>query len=405
MRILHTSDWHLGQHFIGRSRADEHQAFLRWLVQQVQQQQIDAIIVAGDIFDTATPPSYARELYNQFIVELQHTQCQLVILGGNHDAAAVLNESKNLLQYLNTHVVASCSDDITQQLIVLSDKKQQPAVLLCAIPFIRPRDILQSQAGQSAQDKQRNLQQAIAGHYQQLFSLAQQYNTEHKSALPIVMTGHLTTLGVSRSESVRDIYIGTLEAFAADAFPAADYIALGHIHQSQQINAPGDIRYSGSPIPLSFDEATQQKQAWLISFVDGAKQVSSLAIPNFQPMCSIKTNLQQLQQNVSKALSALAHDMPLWLELVIDETDAYLTDLQQRVEQLLQDMPVALLRLRRQRSTSQSILSTEQQTSLSELTPAEVWQARLETEQLTAEQQTELSRLYHQVLEKLEHSA
>ena len=68
MRILHTSDWHLGQHFIGRSRADEHQAFLCWLVQQVQQQQIDAIIVAGDIFDTATPPSYARELYNQFIV-------------------------------------------------------------------------------------------------------------------------------------------------------------------------------------------------------------------------------------------------------------------------------------------------------------------------------------------------
>lgn len=405
MRILHTSDWHLGQHFIGRSRADEHQAFLRWLVQQVQQQQIDAIIVAGDIFDTTTPPSYARELYNQFIVELQHTRCHLIILGGNHDAAAVLNESKNLLQYLNTHVVANCSVDLTQQLIVLKNQQQEPAILLCAVPFLRPRDLLQSQAGQTAQDKQRSLQQAISEHYQQLFALAQQYNTDHQLTLPIVMTGHLTTLGVSRSESVRDIYIGTLEAFAADAFPAADYIALGHIHQSQQINAPGDIRYSGSPIPLSFDEATQQKQAWLVSFSDGIKQVSSLAIPNFQPLLSIKTSLQQLQQNVTRALSTVVDDKPVWLELVIDETDAYLTDLQQRVEALLEDLPVVLLRLRRQRSNAQRGLAIEQQTSLSELSPTEVWQARLQTEQLTAAQQQELSRLYQQVLEKLEHSA
>ncbi|MDP5189032.1 exonuclease subunit SbcD, partial [Rheinheimera baltica] len=87
MRILHTSDWHLGQNFMGRSRATEHKAFLRWLANEVTTRQIDAIVVAGDIFDTATPPSYAREIYNQFIVELQSSQCQLIILAGNHDAA------------------------------------------------------------------------------------------------------------------------------------------------------------------------------------------------------------------------------------------------------------------------------------------------------------------------------
>ena len=99
MRILHTSDWHLGQHFIGRSRANEHRAFLSWLVAQVNSQHIDAIIVAGDIFDTATPPSYARELYNQFIVDLQPSGCQLIFLAGNHDAAAVLNKTKSLLPF------------------------------------------------------------------------------------------------------------------------------------------------------------------------------------------------------------------------------------------------------------------------------------------------------------------
>lgn len=198
MRILHTSDWHLGQHFIGRSRASEHQAFLRWLVEQARQQALDAIIVAGDIFDTATPPSYARELYNQFIVDLQRSGCQLVILGGNHDAPAVLNESKNLLQCLNTTVIADISNDLNEQLLVLHDKAQQPAALLCAIPFLRARDLLQSQAGQSGSDKQRDLQQAIALHYQQLFDLAQQYNQQHQLQLPIIMTGHLTTLGVSQ---------------------------------------------------------------------------------------------------------------------------------------------------------------------------------------------------------------
>ena len=401
MRILHTSDWHLGQHFIGRSRAAEHQAFLHWLVQQVNSLQIDAIIVAGDIFDTATPPSYARELYNQFIVELQASQCQLIILAGNHDAPAVLNESKNLLQHLNTSVIASAADDLSQQLLVLR-KQQQPTALLCAVPFLRARDLLQSQAGQSASDKQNNLQHAIAEHYQQLYTLAQQYNTEHNLALPIVMTGHLTTVGASRSESVRDIYIGTLDTFAASGFPPADYIALGHIHQSQQINSETDIRYSGSPIPLSFDEAKQQKQAWLIEFSQGEKTVTSIAIPCFQPLLSLKTDLASLQQNVQQALKNIAPAQTLWLELVISETDAYLTDLQQRVETILHDQPIALLRLKRQRQAISNSLATTSNTDLAELTPQQVWQARLEGEQLSAEQQQQLTLLHNQVLAKVQ---
>jgi DNA repair protein SbcD/Mre11 len=402
MRILHTSDWHLGQHFIGRSRAAEHQAFLHWLVAQVTELQIDAIIVAGDIFDTATPPSYARELYNQFIGALQSSRCQLVILAGNHDAAAVLNESKNLLQYLNTRVFAGGSAQLSEQLLVLQDQQQQPAALLCAVPFLRARDLLQSRAGQSAGDKQQSLQQAIAEHYQQLYALAQQYNAQHHLQLPIIMTGHLTTLGVSRSESVRDIYIGSLEAFPADAFPAADYIALGHIHQRQQLSAAGDIRYSGSPIALSFDEAGQQKQLWLLEFVGGNKTVTSLAVPCFQALCSIKTDLAGVPAKVQQAVSALPAGETLWLELVIEETDAYLSDLQQRIETQLQDLPVELLRLRRQRTNQAAGLTVAAQQSLAELSAAEVWQARLETESLSAEQQQQLTSLHQQVLEKVQ---
>ncbi|WP_213997637.1 exonuclease subunit SbcD [Arsukibacterium sp.] len=413
MRILHTSDWHLGQHFIGKSRAAEHAAFLRWLVAQVSELNIDALIVAGDIFDTATPPSYARELYNQFIVDLQPTGCQLVILGGNHDSPAVLAESKQLLARLNAIVMPAIPADLADQLLVLhavpekSQGKQHsaPACLLAAVPFIRPRDVLQSQAGQSGQQKQQDLQQAIARHYQQLFALAQQYNKQHQLQLPIVMTGHLTTVGVSQSESVRDIYIGTLEAFSASQFPAADYIALGHIHQAQQLNSSTDIRYSGSPIPLSFDEARQQKQLWLIEFNGSEKTINSVAIPCFQPLASIKTDLASLPVMLQPLLDTLADDVSLWLEVVINSSDGYLTDLQPRVEQLLRDLPVELLRLRRERTSSGANLQQLKQTSLAELSPADVWQARLADEVLTAEQQQQLTALHQQVLDRVQDKA
>jgi exonuclease SbcD len=405
MRILHTSDWHLGQHFIGKSRAAEHTAFLRWLVKQVDELNIDAIVVAGDIFDTATPPSYARELYNQFIVELQPSGCQLVILGGNHDSPAVLAESKQLLAQLKTWVIPAIPADLSEQLLVLNNKSGQAGCLLAAVPFLRSRDLLQSQAGQSGQQKQQDLQQAIARHYQQLFERAQQYNQQHQLQLPIMMTGHLTTVGVSQSESVRDIYIGTLEAFSASQFPPADYIALGHIHQAQQLNSSTDIRYSGSPIPLSFDEARQQKQLWLVEFHGNEKGVTPVAIPCFQPLASIKTDLASLPAMLKPLLDSVADGIALWLEVVISSTDGYLTDLQPRIEQLLSELPVELLRLRRERNTTGGSLKQLAQTSLAELAPNDVWLARLADEVLTAEQQQQLSDLHQQVLFKVQDTA
>lgn len=401
MRILHTSDWHLGQHFIGRSRASEHSAFLHWLTEQAEQLQIDAIIVAGDLFDTATPPSYARELYNQFIVSLQRCGCQLVVLAGNHDAAAVLNESKGLLHYLNTQVITAPAEQPEQQLIILKNRQQQPAAILCAIPFLRPRDLLLSQRGQSATDKSSDLQQAIHAHYQTLYTAAELYNSQQQTDLPVIMTGHLTTVGAKTSESVRDIYIGTLEALPASAFPPADYIALGHIHKSQQINAPGDIRYSGSPIALSFDEANQQKQLWLVEFAGREKTVSSVAIPCFQPLLSITTPLAQLSEKVTQALNNLPPQQRLWLEVVVSEQDGYLSDLQQQVEQQLADLPVELLRLRRQRKTDVNTLQTDSQISLTELTPEQVWQSRLQLETLSSEQLQQLNALHQLVLNKV----
>ena len=402
MRIIHTSDWHLGQYFFTKSRAPEHQYFLNWLIEQVNQYQVDALIVAGDIFDTGAPPSYAREIYNQFVVDLHKTGCQLVILGGNHDSVSMLNESKALLSCLNTQVIANGNSmAIEQSVIVLKDRQGEPGALFCAIPFLRPRDILFSQAGQSSEEKQQSLQQAISDYYQQCYQQAVKLRLELGRPLPIIMSGHLTVVGASTSDSVRDIYIGTLDAFQASGFPDADYIALGHIHRPQIIGGQSHIRYSGSPIPLSFDENGPEKSVCLVDFEQGQrKEIQLLPIPQYQPLTTLKGNLQDIQQQLEQ-YRHYQGERPVWLDIEIASQD-YLSDIQQRVEALTTDLPVEIVLLRRARRQHQSLTIGQQNETLSELTVEEVFQRRLAEELLQDEQREKrLTLLFRQSYEAL----
>ena len=402
MRILHTSDWHLGQHFMGKSREAEHQAFCSWLIEQVREQAADAVIIAGDIFDTGAPPSYAREQYNRFIVELRDTGARLVVLGGNHDSVAMLEESRDLLACLDTQVIAAVGTDLERQLLVLPQRDGQPGAILCAIPFIRPRDVLTSQAGQSAQDKQLALQQAIQAHYRELFERAEVQRETLGRHLPIIATGHLTTVGASASESVREIYVGTLEAFPTSAFPAADYIALGHIHRPQKVGGLEHIRYSGSPIALSFDEATQGKEVLLVDLDDsGLRSVTALPVPRFQPLKSVAGSLAELPAELARVAREGSAEQPVWLEVMV-HTDDYLTDIQLRVEKLCEELPVIVLRTRRERGTTQAALFSEAKETLDELSPEDVFRQRLDAEELDAPLRERLTGLYRQVVADLQ---
>ena len=189
MNILHTSDWHLGQHFFTKSRKAEHQAFIQTLLELVVSAQIDAIIIAGDVFDTGAPPSYARELYNQFVVDLHQLGCALVVLGGNHDSVSVLNESRQLLSCLNAHVIASTEGELAEQVVVLNNREGAPGAVVCAIPYVRPRDVLKSVAGETGVQKRQALEQAISQHYHQLYELAKQRRSEVAHASGINESG------------------------------------------------------------------------------------------------------------------------------------------------------------------------------------------------------------------------
>ena len=424
-RVLHTSDWHLGQYFYGKSRANEHQRFINWLVEQVKQQQIDAVIVAGDIFDTGTPPSYARELYFDVIIKLHKLKCQLVILAGNHDSVAMLTEAKHLLSQMSCRVIASATDlsdehynddesaSNTEQLIELKNKAGELGAVVCAVPFIRPRDLILSQAGQSAQEKQQSLHLAITDHYQQLFEQAKKIT---KNNAPIIATGHLTTVGVTTSDSVRDIYIGTLEAFNANAFPAFDYIALGHIHKSQKVAKTEHIRYSGSPIPLSFDEATQTKSVLITEF-EQAKltNVRSLAIPCFQPLVMIKSKIDELEEQITTAINTITSiqrvdekQQTIWLDIEINSAE-YLQDLTLRIGEITQAFPVEVLLVRRAKASRRKMVESENKVTLNELSLTDVFETRLAGESWQTEDELarkeRLKGLFLQVVEQVEHGS
>ena len=399
MRILHTSDWHLGQNFYTKSRAPEHQAFLTWLRQTAADQQVDAIIVAGDIFDTGSPPSYARELYNRFVVELQQTGCELIVLAGNHDSVATLNESRELLACLNTRVIASAQLQPEGQAIILNKRNGEPGAVLCPIPFLRPRDITKSRAGESGSEKQLQLLDAITLHYQACFDAACQLRG--KQALPIIATGHLTALGVTKTDAVRDIYIGTLDAFPASHFPAADYIALGHIHRAQTVAQSEHIRYCGSPIPLSFDETGSPKVVNLVEF-SGASltKVTPLAVPVTQPLAMIKGTLAQIEQQLQQWRDAPA-EPKTWLDIEI-VSDDFLNDMQRQIVALTEALPVEVILLRRSREQRDLAIARLETETLSELSVAEVFERRLQSEALEESEAARLRTLFAQTLETMQ---
>ena len=291
MRLLHTSDWHLGQHFMGQSRQAEHQALIDWLLQQVQAHQVDAVLIAGDVFDTGAPASYARELYNQLIARLHQAGVGLLILGGNHDSVSVLDESRDLLRHLGTQVIASTGAPPQHAVTLPLRGSDRPGCIVCALPFIRARDVQQSQAGQSAQDKQLALQTAIQSTYQQVYEAAQDLQQKLQATLgrklPIIATGHLTTVGASSNESVREIY-GLARSLSHQCFSARRLHCAGPYPPAAKVGGMEHIRYSGSPIALGFDEARQTKQVLLVELNEnGLQGVTSLPVPVSQAMAAL----------------------------------------------------------------------------------------------------------------------
>ena len=292
LKLLHTSDWHIGRTLYSRKRYEEFGAFLTWLADTIQQNEIDALLVAGDIFDTSAPSNRAQELYYRFLCRVAASCCRhVVVVAGNHDSPSFLNAPKELLKALDVHVVGSSTESPEDEVLVLRNEQDAPELIVCAVPYLRDRDIRVAEAGESVEDKERKLIDGIRTHYTAVAALAEQKREELGADIPIVGTGHLFTAGGQTvdGDGVRELYVGSLAHVTAGIFPACfNYLALGHLHVPQEVNGSKTIRYSGSPLPMGFGEAKQQKSVCLVEFHSTAASVQLIDVPVFQRLERVK---------------------------------------------------------------------------------------------------------------------
>ncbi|MBA1289742.1 exonuclease SbcCD subunit D C-terminal domain-containing protein [Pseudomonas japonica] len=266
MRVLHTSDWHLGQSLHGQDRDHEHQAFLTWLLARIVALAPDALLIAGDIFDTVNPPLKAQERLYDFIVNAHEAlpSLTIVMIAGNHDSGSRIELPAPLMRRLRTHALGRVlwlddgNLDCERLLIPLSDASGATAAWCLALPFLRPAEVTGPHLGEDYLG-------GIAQVHQRLIAAA---NQRRQPGQPLIAISHAHMAGGAVSlDSERSLVIGTAEALPASLFDdSVGYVALGHLHKPQQVNGEQRLRYSGSPIPLSFSEVDYPHQILQVDF-------------------------------------------------------------------------------------------------------------------------------------------
>ncbi|GAB3539570.1 exonuclease SbcCD subunit D C-terminal domain-containing protein [Pontibacter brevis] len=359
MRVLHTSDWHLGQRLVNLERTEEHQYFLNWLLQTIEQEQVEALIMAGDVFDNGAPSNTALKLYYDFLRKVCATCCRhIIITGGNHDSVSTLNAPRELLECFNIYVIGGATPDPLDELIELRNPQGELELVVCAVPFLRDRDIRLSVAGESYEEREQRIKEGIAAHYEAFVPHLQQYKAQN---VPVVATGHLFAAGSSASDSEKEIHVGNLGQIGADQFPKEfDYVALGHLHRPQQVNKRHHIRYSGSPIPLSFSEVTDKKVNYVLNFRDGKlADLQELEIPCCRKLVRFKGPLDKVKQQLA-VYDNSDYALTAWAEVQV-ELDAPLPDLNQQLEEVLSLKPEIQVLIHRPPLISAAKQTLEQQ--------------------------------------------
>jgi DNA repair protein SbcD/Mre11 len=292
LKILHTSDWHIGKQLHKVELEHDLGLFFDWLHTVIQSESIDVVLMSGDLFDQANPSQNALRQYYRFLKRIVSLNCKLIITGGNHDSPSVLNAPKDVLDLLDVSIVGGAPESIHELFIPIEKKGEK--IVVAAVPFLRDRDVRKSAPGESYADKIVQLKAGLK-HY---FKALNAYFSENYSDWNYIVMAHLYAQGASVSESERDIQIGNQAGVDASIFGSEpDYVALGHIHRPQRVGAD-HVRYSGSPISLSFSERSDQKQVVIITVNNHELSVHSLHIPVFRKLVLFEGTLDEVTEKI-----------------------------------------------------------------------------------------------------------
>ena len=336
-RILHTSDWHLGRRLKEHERTNEFRAFFSWLEALISTEHIDALLVAGDIFDNTTPTVTAQNLYYSFLSTLAQSTCRhIVITSGNHDSPAFLDAPSDLLRLNNIHVIGQPCENPDDEVLVLRDHEGCPEIIVCAVPYLRDKDIRTITESDNPDDTERAITEGITTHYARVFECAQ--SLLEFPDVPTIAMGHMFAKGgtTHSDEGIRSLYVGTALQISADIFPEwLTYTALGHLHSPQAVGRD-NIRYSGSPIPMTFGEAGQGKAVYVLE-LEGKELagIRKIEIPVFQKLMQINGDLQEITDQL-KALGL--SDESVWLDVNYNGKEI-IDGLQDRLEEFCKVFP------------------------------------------------------------------
>ena len=351
LTVFHTADWHLGQSFCGFDRDYEHRCFLDWLLAELQSRRPDSLIVAGDVFDTINPSAASQKRFYNFLADAHAALpgLQIVLTAGNHDAGARLEAPAGLLDSLDISVVGTVGQDdagninLAKFLIPLKDRVGRVQAIAMAVPFLRPSDVpLVMNAVDPYLEGIREL-------YRRIAAAAVTLRAELNADAALIALGHCHLHGGEESrDSERRLVIGGAEAIGPDIFdPQISYVALGHLHRAQQFDN-GRIRYSGSPIPLSFAEAGYRHQLLKLTFEKTQlTSTEEIPIPRVAMMMRIPASGAALIDDVLVHLGAVHLDDTLppeqhpFVEVrILEEGPDPLR--RRRIEQALEGKPLRL---------------------------------------------------------------
>ena len=398
MKLLHTSDWHIGRALYGRKRYEEFETFLNWLAGLIEDEKIDVLLVAGDVFDNSTPSNYAQELYYRFLCRVADSpNCHVVVTAGNHDSPSFLNAPRELLQFLNIHVVGCTSNSPEDELLVLSGPDHEPRLIVCSIPYLRDRDIRTAEAGESLEDKERKIIEGIMAHYRMVYEAAEHKRTMLKKSVPIVAMGHLFTAGGQTidGDGVRELYIGTLLQVRTDVFPEhIDYLALGHLHIPQTVGGSDFIRYAGSPLPIGFGEARQEKSIVLVDFSGNAPTVTTVPVPRFQELKTLQGDWPTIARNIEELKSGGSN---AWLEIAY-EGDEIAGDLRERLDEAIEGTSIEILRVKNNRVLERAMSGMNAEETLDDLETTDVFKRCLESHEVPEDQRPALLSAYEEII-------
>lgn len=283
MKFLHTADWHIGQYFFGYDRKEEHVFFFNWLKDTIKKEGIDVLLVAGDVFDSPNPSAESQKIYYRFLREVttEVPSLQIVITAGNHDSAGRLEAPNPLLEEMNIHVrgvlkKSKAGEIDSSQLFVPLVHNGEVKAWCIAVPYLRQGDYPNAES----------YARGVGALYEQLYSDLQL----HKATdMPVVMMGHLQATGSEVSDNDRSerTIIGGLECISPEVFDKSDivYTALGHLHKAQRVSGRENVRYSGSPLPMSFSEKLYKQGVNLIEIEN--EKLKSIDRIDFEPLAKL----------------------------------------------------------------------------------------------------------------------